>query len=277
MSTVTIGHENRQDISLYFEDHGIGLPVVLIHGYPLDGRSWEKQEQALLDAGYRVVAYDRRGFGHSSHPTIGFDYDTFTADLNVLMEHLDLHDCTLVGHSMGTGEVVRYLSRYGSARVSRGVLIESLPPYLGWSDDNPRGVERSVFERAKTAISADRPAFFKGFLDDFFNFDALRGTRVSDQAWEAAFTTSLAASPYAVHACVDAWVTDFRDDLKRIDVPILLIHGDADRVLPYSATAARMSGLVHDLTTVTVEGGPHNTPWTHPELVNRALLEFLKR
>ena len=277
MSSVTVGHENCQDITLYFEDHGIGRPVVLIHGYPLDGRSWEKQEHALLDAGYRVVAYDRRGFGNSSHTSIGFDYDTFTADLNVLMEHLDLHDSALVGHSTGTGEVVRYLARYGSSRVSRAVLIESIPPYLGRSDDNPQGVDRSVFEKTKSEIRSDRPAYFRALLDDSFNFDTLRGARVSDQAWDAAFAMSLAASPYAVYACVDTWVTDFRDDLSKIDVPVLLIHGDADRVLPYAATAGRMAAFVDDLTTLTVEGGPHNTPWTHPDLVNRALLEFLKR
>jgi non-heme chloroperoxidase len=277
MSTITVGQENGHDIEIYYEDHGIGQPVVLIHGFPLDGRSWDKQERALLEVGYRVISYDRRGFGQSSNTTVGFDYDTFTADLNTLLEHLDLREVALVGHSMGTGEVVRYLGHYGSARVSKAVLISTVPPYLGKADDNPEGVDRSGFEGVKAAIVADRPAYFKAFNDDFFNIDILGGTRVSDQAWQAAFNMALDMGPYATYACVDTWVTDFRGDLAKIDVPVLLIHGDADRVLPYAATAARLPGLVKDLTVVTVEGGPHAVTWTHPEVVNPALLDFLKR
>jgi non-heme chloroperoxidase len=276
MSTITVGQENGHDIEIYYEDHGMGSPVVLIHGFPLDGRSWDKQERALLESGYRVISYDRRGFGQSSNTTVGFDYDTFTADLKALLDHLDVRDVVLVGHSMGTGEVVRYLGRYGSGRVRKAVLISSVPPYLLKTADNPEGVDGENFEGVKAAIIADRPAYFKAFNDDFFNIDVLGGTRVSEQAWQAAFNMALDMGPFATHACVDTWVTDFRGDLAKIDVPVLLIHGDADRVLPYANTAARLPGLVKDLTVVTVEGGPHAVAWTHADVVNPALLDFLK-
>ena len=206
---------------------------MLIHGFPLDGRSWDKQERALLEAGYRVISYDRRGFGESSRTTVGFDYDTFADDLHALLEHLDLRDVALVGFSMGTGEVVRYLGRHGSGRVSKAALLASVPPYLLKTDDNPEGVDREVFEGIKAAIVADRPAYFKDFLDNFFNVDVLGGTRISEPAWQAAFAMALQAGPHAVHACVDTWLTDFRDDLAKIDVPVLLVHGDSDRILPY--------------------------------------------
>lgn len=276
MPTLTVGQENDQDIEIYFEDHGTGQAVVLIHGYPLDGRSWERQERVLLEAGYRVIAYDRRGFGLSSHPLTGFDYDTFTDDLHALLNHLDLSDVILVGFSMGTGEVTRYIGRYGTGRVRKAVLMGAIPPYLLLAPDNPEGVDRSVFEGIKAAVVADRPAYFKDFLDNFYNVDVLGGTRISDQAWQASFNTALHASPHAAYACVDTWLTDFRDDVPEFDVPVLLIHGDADRILPYAATAARLPALIEDLTFVTVEGGPHNIAWTHPDIVNPALLDFLE-
>ena len=276
MPTVTVGHENDHDIELYYEDHGSGRPVVLIHGFPLDGRSWDKQARVLLDAGYRVVSYDRRGFGKSSNVTVGFDYDTFANDLATLLDHLDLRDVVLVGFSMGTGEVTRYLGTHGSDRVAKAVLMASVPPFLLKTDDNPEGVDRSVFEGIKAAIVEDRPAYFKAFLDDFFNVDVLGGTRISESAWQAASAMALAAGPYATWACVDTWLTDFREDVGKIDVPTLLIHGDADRILPYEATAARLPGMIADLQVVTVAGGPHNIAWTHPEVVNPALLDFIK-
>ena len=276
MTMVTVGQENGHDIQLNYYDHGSGQPVVLIHGYPLDARSWEKQERVLLESGYRVISYDRRGFGESSQPTTGYDYDTFAADLNVLLEHLKLDEVVLVGFSMGTGEVVRYLGRYGSLRVSKAVLMASVPPYLLKGDANPEGVDQSVFEGIKAAIVADRPAYFKEFLDNFYNVDVLAGTRISEQAWQASFTMALAASAHAAYACVDTWLTDFREDLPKIDVPVLLIHGDADRILPYASTAARLPAMIKDLRVVTVEGGPHNIAWTFPEVVNRALLEFVR-
>jgi non-heme chloroperoxidase len=276
MAKIIVGQENNTDIEIYYEDHGMGQPVVLIHGYPLNGHSWEKQERVLLEAGYRVITYDRRGFGQSSQPVIGYDYNTFAADLNSLLEHLDLNNLVLVGFSMGTGEVTRYLGNYGSARVSKAVLMGAIPPFLLKTSDNPEGVDQSVFDGIKDAVVADRPAYFKAFLDNFYNVDVLGGTRISDQAWQNSFNVAVTASATAAYACVDTWLTDFRGDLPKIDVPTLLIHGDADRILPYAATAKRLPGLIKDLTFVTVEGGPHNIAWTHPDVVNPALLQFLK-
>jgi non-heme chloroperoxidase len=275
MPRITVGTENTAAIEIHYEDHGSGQPIVLIHGYPLNGASWEKQERVLLQAGYRVITYDRRGFGKSSQPTVGYDYDTFAADLDAVLEHLDLTDVVLVGFSMGTGEVTRYLGTYGSARVEKAVLMGAIPPFLLKTGDNPAGVDGSVFDEIKAAVVADRPAYFKNFLDNFYNVDVLGGTRISEQAWQNSFIVAVGASPYAAHACVDTRLTDFRDDLPKIDVPTLLIHGDADRILPYAATAARLPGLIEDLTVVTVEGGPHNIAWTHPDEVNSALLAFL--
>jgi len=223
-----------------------------------------------------VITYDRRGFGASSQPTVGYDYDTFVADLNTLLEHLDLNDIVLVGFSMGTGEVTRYLGKYGSGRVSKAALFGAIPPFLLKTPDNPEGVEESVFNGIKAAVIADRPAYFKDFLDNFYNVDENAGTRISDQAWQNSFIVAVGASAYAAHACVDTWLTDFRGDLPKIDVPTLLVHGTADRILPYDATAKRLPGLIEDLQFVTVEGGPHNIAWTHSEEVNKALLGFVK-
>jgi non-heme chloroperoxidase len=276
MAKVTVGQENGTDIQIYYEDHGTGQPVVLIHGYPLNGASWEKQAHVLLENGYRVITYDRRGFGQSSQPAIGYDYDTFAADLNTLLEHLDLQDIVLGGFSMGTGEVTRYLGTYGSARVRKAVLMGAIPPFLLKTADNPDGVDQSVFDGIKAAVVKDRPAYFKDFLDNFYNVDVLRAQgRISEQAWENSFIVAVNASWYAAYACVDTWLTDFRADLPKIDVPVLLVHGDSDRILPYPNTAARLPDLIKDLEFVTVEGGPHNVAWTHPEVVNPALLDFL--
>jgi non-heme chloroperoxidase len=275
MPRVKVGVENGTDIEIYYEDHGSGQPVVLIHGYPLNGRSWERQQRELLAAGYRAINYDRRGFGLSSQPTTGYDYDTFAADLNALLDHLALDEVDLVGFSMGTGEVTRYLGKYGSRRVRKAALLGAIPPFLLKTDDNPEGVDGSVFEGIKTAIVADRYTYFKDFLDNFYNVDKLGGSRISDQAWQASFNVAATASPYATYACVDTWLTDFRADLAKIDVPVLVVHGTEDRILPYESTAKRLPALVADLKLVSVKGGPHNIGWTHPEEVNPALLEFL--
>jgi non-heme chloroperoxidase len=275
MPRITVGTQNTAPIEIHYEDHGSGQPVVLIHGYPLDGNSWERQERVLLTAGYRVITYDRRGFGRSSRPTVGYDYDTFAADLNVLLEQLDLHDVVLGGFSMGTGEVARYLGRYGSARVSKALLIGTIPPFVLKRDDNPDGVNGQVFEDIKAAIAGDRYAYFKDFLDNFYNVDVLSPDRISDQAWQASFNVAAGASPYASYACVDTWLTDFRDDLPKIDVPTLVVHGTEDRILPIAATAERLPELIADARLVRVDGGPHNVSWTHPDEVNNALLGFL--
>jgi len=275
MSYVTVGAENGGDIDIYYEDHGSGQPVVLIHGYPLNGRSWERQERVLLAAGYRVIAYDRRGFGLSGKPSTGYDYDTFAADLNKLLEHLDLNDVVLCGFSMGTGEVTRYLGAYGSGRVSKAVLIGTVPPFLRKTADNPEGVDGQVFEDIKSAIVNDRYAYFGDFFDNFYNTDTYSPDRISPRAWDASFQVAVTASPYATYACVDSWLTDFRDDLPKIDVPVLVVHGTADRILPFEATAARLPSLLGDVKLVAVEGGPHNICWTHHEEINQALIDFL--
>jgi non-heme chloroperoxidase len=272
---IIVGTENSAPIEIHYEDHGSGRPVVLIHGYPLNGNSWERQERELLANGYRAISYDRRGFGRSSQPTVGYDYDTFAADLNALLEHLDLSDVALVGFSMGTGEVTRYLGAYGSKRVRKAALLGAIPPFLLKTDDNPEGVDGQVFEDIKAAIVKDRYAYFEAFLNDFYNVDALGGSRIGDRAWQASFNVAAGASPFATYACVDSWLTDFRDDLARIDVPTLVVHGTADRILPFESTAARLPDLIADVRLVRVEGGPHNIAWTHPEEVNAALLEFL--
>ena len=276
MPTVSVGQENNADIEIYYEDHGAGTPVVLIHGYPLSGRAWDKQALALLDAGYRVITYDRRGFGKSSQPTSGYAYDTFAADLNSLLEYLDLWDAVLAGHSMGTGEVTRYLSRYGSARVAKGVLVSPIPPYLVQADDNPDGVPQGLFDGFAQAARADNPAWMKGFLDNFYNIDTLRGTLVSDQALQASWNLAVSASATAAVACIGTWTIDFRDDLPKIDIPMLVIHGDADQVLPIDKTASRLPDLIKDMRLVVVEGGPHAIPWTHADQVNTALLDFIR-
>jgi non-heme chloroperoxidase len=276
MPTVTVGQENSADIEIHYEDHGAGQPVVLIHGYPLSGRAWDKQVPALLDAGYRVITYDRRGFGRSSQPVTGYDYDTFAADLNTLLDHLDLRDAVLAGHSMGTGEVTRYLGRYGSGRVAKGVLVAPIPPYLLQTGDNPEGVPLSLFDGFAAAARADTPAWMKGFLENFYNYDTLAGTLVSEQAFQASWNLAVTASAAAAVACIATWATDFRDDLPKIDVPVLVIQGDADQVLPLAKTGQRLPALLKDAHLVVVEGGPHAIPWTHAAQVNTALLGFLR-
>jgi non-heme chloroperoxidase len=275
MPHLRVGDENSGPIELYYEDHGEGPPMVLIHGYPLSGRAWDKQVPVLLEAGHRVITYDRRGFGKSSQPTSGYDYDTFAADLATLMDTLDLQDATLVGHSMGTGEVTRYLGTYGSARVARGVLVSAIPPFLLQTDDNPEGLPSGLFEGFMQTARADVPAWMKGFLDNFFNIDVYGGNRVSDQAFQANWNIATAASATAAVACIATWETDFRDDLPKIDVPILVVHGDADRTLPFANTAKRLPGLIKDMELVVVEDGPHAIAWTHSDQVNDALLQFV--
>jgi non-heme chloroperoxidase len=215
MPYVTVGTENDNDIKIYYEDHGSGQPIVLIHGYPLNSDSWEQQERVLLGAAYRVIRYDRRGFGNSSRPTIGYDYDTFAADLNALLEHLGLDDIVLAGFSMGTGEVIRYLGKYGSERVRRAVLFGAIPPFLLKTDDNPEGVDGEVFEGIKAAVVKDRYAYFKDFFDNFYNVDKLAPERISDQAWQASFNVAAGASPHASYACLVRLRRHVADGLPR--------------------------------------------------------------
>jgi non-heme chloroperoxidase len=274
---ITVGTENSADIELYYTDQGEGQPVVLIHGFPLNGESWGKQQAALLDAGYRVIAYDRRGFGASSKAGSGYDYDTFAADLHALMEDLDLKDAVLVGFSMGTGEVARYLSRYGSGRVAKAAFLGSLEPYLLKTDDNPDGAgPQDFFDGIAQSVREDRYAFIGGFFRDFYNLDDNLGSRISQEAVDASVQVANTASNAGLSAAPLTWPTDFRGDIGSIDVPALILHGTADNILPIDATARRFRTLLPDATYVEIDGAPHGLLWTHAAEVNEALLAFLR-
>ena len=275
MPYVTAGKENSGNINLYYEDHGSGAPVVLIHGYPLSGASWEKQTAALLAAGHRVITYDRRGFGKSSQPATGYNYDTFAEDLHKLVTQLGLRDFALAGFSMGGGEVARYFGKYGSSGVSKAVFISSVPPFLLKTPDNPEGVDGSVFEGIQKAVAADRYTFFTEFFKNFYNTDLLLGKRISEQAVQASWNIAAGASATASLACVPTWHEDFRKDLTRVDVPTLVIHGDADRILPIGASGLRTAKLIKGSRLLVVKDGPHCITWTHGDEVNRELLNFL--
>jgi len=275
MPYLHVGKENSGDIDLYYEDHGSGDPVVLIHGYPLSGASWERQIPHLLSAGHRVITYDRRGFGKSSQPTTGYNYDTFAEDLRKLVTHLKLHRFALVGFSMGGGEVARYIGRHGSKDVSHAVFVSSVPPFLLKTADNPEGLDASVFEGTQKAAAADRYTFFNEFFKDFYNTDVLLGKRVSEQAVHASWIVAAGASATASVACIPTWHEDFRNDLARIDVPTLVIHGDADRVVPLAASGQRTASLVKGARLTVIKDGPHAVIWTHAEEVNAELLNFL--
>jgi pimeloyl-ACP methyl ester carboxylesterase len=273
--TITVGKENSTPIELYYEDHGSGSPVILIHGWPLSGASWEKQTAALLDAGHRVITYDRRGFGRSSKPGVGYNYDTFAADLDKVIRKLDLKKVALVGFSMGSGEVTRYLGKYGTKRVRKAVLIGTLGPYLVKAADNPEGVDATVFEGIKAAIRADRPAFLMEFLRNFYNFDVTVGTLVSERVLEDNWNVAVGASAIGTVACVDCWIEDFRKNIAKNTVPTLILHGDADRILPPEATSRRQAKMIKNVTFVELPGGPHGVLWTHADRINAELVKFL--
>jgi non-heme chloroperoxidase len=275
MPYVSVGKENSAKIDLYYEDHGSGQPVVLIHGYPLSGASWEKQVPVLLTAGHRVITYDRRGFGRSSQPTAGYNYDIFTEDLHKLITHLNLREFALVGFSMGGGEVARYFGKYGSKGVSKAVIISGVPPFLLKTPDNPEGVDGSVFEGIEKAVVADRYAFFTEFFKNFYNTELLLNKRVSEQAVQASWNVAAGASATASLACVPTWHEDFRKDLSKIDVPALVLHGDADRILPINASGLRTAKLIKGARLSVVKDGPHCITWTHSEIVNPELVAFL--
>jgi non-heme chloroperoxidase len=275
MPYVNVGKENSSDIGIYYEDHGSGGAVVLIHGYPLSGASWEKQIPVLLAAGHRVITYDRRGFGKSSQPTAGYNYDTFASDLHKLVTHLKLHSFALVGFSMGGGEVARYLGKYGSKGVSNAVIISGVPPFLLKTADNPEGVDGSVFEGIQKAVATDRYAFFTDFFKNFYNTDLFLGKRVSEQAVQASWNIAAGASATASLACVPTWHEDFREDLSRIDVPTLVIHGDADRIVPITASGLRTAKLIKGARLFVVKDGPHCITWTHADEMNSELVDFL--
>lgn len=273
MPFIPVDQENDDEISIHFEDHGSGQPIVLIHGYPFSGAAWEKQEARLLAAGYRVITYDRRGFGFSSHPSIGYDYDTFADDLHSVLTELNLHNVTLIGHSMGTGEITRYLSRHGNDRVARAVFISPIPPFLLKTADNPTGLDQSIFEDFKDQIRRDRYAFITTFLKNFYNLGLLHHG-VSEEKLQVDFAIAASSSPIAFLECVDTWLTDFRADLAKVKVPSLILHGDADQILPLANTAQLMAPEIGAELKV-IEGGSHGIPWTHAEEINEEILRFL--
>jgi non-heme chloroperoxidase len=275
MPYITVGHENSGDIELYFEDHGTGQPVVLLHGFPLNGQSWERQEAALLQAGYRVIAYDRRGFGQSSKPTTGYDCDTFAHDLDAVLDALGLQDAILVGFSMGTGEVARYLGRYGSSKVAKVAFLAPLQPFLLQTDGNAGGVPQSVFDEIVAAATGDRYAFLTQFFQNFYNLDENLGTRISEDAVRHSWNVATSASWFATTAVVRTWYEDFRSDIARIDVPALILQGTADRILPIDATGRRFHQALPAADYVEIDGAPHGLLWTHSDEVNTALIGFL--
>ena len=274
-SFIKVGQENSTSIELYYEDHGSGSPVVLIHGWPLNGDAWEKQTAALLASGHRVITYDRRGFGRSSKPATGYNYDTFAADLDVVLSALDLTGVSLVGHSMGTGEITRYIGKFGTKRLRKAVLIGTLGPYLVKAHDNPEGIDASVFSGIQAGIKADRPAAMMAFLKNFYSVGGADGKLVSDLVIQANWTVAIGASPRGTLACVDAWLEDFRKDILRNDLPTMMIHGDDDRILPADFTSRRQAKMIKGVKFIEIKGGSHGLPWTHAEEINAALLEFL--
>ena len=278
MGHITVGHENSTPVELYYEDQGAGQPVVLIHGYPLDGRSWERQTRVLLDAGHRVITYDRRGFGQSSKVGSGYDYDTFAADLDTLLTTLDLRDVVLVGFSMGTGELARYVAKHGTERVARLAFLASLEPFLVQRDDNPEGLPQQGFDDIATAARTDRYAWFTRFFRDFYNIDETLGSRISEEVVRASWHTATTSAPVAAYAVVPSWLEDFRADTEAVraaGLPTLILHGTADRILPIDGQGRRLHAALPTAKYVEIEGGPHVCCVTHHAEVNRELLTFL--
>jgi non-heme chloroperoxidase len=273
---ITVGDENSTPIELYYEDHGSGPPVVLLAGWPLDSRSWEPQVHALIEAGHRVIAYDRRGFGQSSRPTEGYDFHTLAADLEALLSTLDLHDVTLIGFSLGTGELARYIGTHGTGRLRACVFIETLAPSFAKSEENPEGVDAAGVAAVQQAILDDRYAWLTGLVGDLLNLDDNLGTRVREETVRVLWTAGADASPWATWACPPGWLEDFSADIERIDVPTLILHGSADRILPIAGQGRRLHAALPGARYVEVEGGPHVMCVTHAEEVNRELLAFLR-
>ncbi|MET9310502.1 alpha/beta hydrolase [Kribbella sp. NPDC003505] len=276
MGTITVGQENSTPIELYFEDHGSGNPVVLLAGWPLDSRSWEPQLHPLLDAGHRVIAYDRRGFGRSSRPTEGYDFDRLADDLHQLLTKLDLREVTLIGFSLGTGELARYIGTHGTGRLRSCVFIETLAPSFAKSDANPEGVDQAAVSGVQQAILDDRFAWLTGLVENLLNLDDYLGKRVSEQTVRALWNAGADASPWATWACPPGWLSDFSDDITKIDIPTLILHGTADRILPINGQGRRLHAALPAARYAEIDGGPHVMGVTHAAEVNRELLAFLR-
>lgn len=267
---------NGPETEIYYQDLGQGRPVVLIHGWPLSHRMWEAQITALTEAGYRCVAYDRRGFGQSGRPAGGYDYDTFASDLDDLMTHLDLGDVALAGFSMGGGEVARYLGRYGSDRVSKAMLLGAVPPFLLKTPDNPEGVDKAVFDGMLDAVKTDRIAFLERFFPNFYN-DGPDATTVGADLIPFSKWIAWGASPVATQQCIVAFgTTDFREDLKKITVPTLIVHGDGDRIVPIEASGKRAHDMIDGSRLEVLTNAPHGFAATHTRQLNDLMLEFLR-
>jgi len=275
MPKLTVGTENKTPIELYYEDHGSGKPVVLIHGWPLSGRAWESQVPALIAAGHRVITYDRRGFGWSSQPWAGYDYDTFAADLDALLRHLDLKEVTLVGFSMGGGEVARYVGRYGTERIAKAVFAGAVPPYLYKSKDNPDGgLDDAAIAGFQAGVTGDRIAFLDQFAYGFFT--AGKELKVSEAQRQYARDIAAFASPKGTLDCITAFGrTDFREDLKKLTIPTLVIHGDSDGIVPFEVSGKRTAAAIPGAKLHIIKGGPHGINASHPKEFNDALLAFL--
>lgn len=275
MGHITVGQENSTAIELYYEDHGSGQPVVLIHGYPLDGSSWERQARELRAAGYRVITYDRRGFGRSSKVETGYDYDTFAGDLNAVLTALDLTDVILVGFSMGTGELARYAKLFGTDRIARFAFLASLEPgMLG------QGVPQSLFDGIAATAKADRFAWFTQFYQDFYNLDENLGTRISQEVVTASWNTATGSAPVAAYAVVPTWTEDFTADVAAVQAsgkPALIAHGTADNILPIDATGRPFHAVFPEAEYHEIEGAPHGMLWTHADEVNTILLSFVQK
>jgi len=275
MAYITVGQENSTPIELYYEDHGTGQVVVLVHGYPLDGSSWEKQTSALLAAGYRVVTYDRRGFGKSSKVETGYDYDTFATDLDAVLTTLDLTDVILVGFSMGTGEPARYATLFGTDRVAKFAFLAALEP--GMLDN---GVPKSLFDGIAEQAKADRFAWYSDFYNNFYNLETNLGSRVSQGVVDANWATAVASAPVAAYAVVPSWIEDFRPDVAALGAsgkPILIVHGTEDRILPIDATGRPFHAALPAAEYHEIDGAPHGMLWTHASQVNTILLAFAKK
>ena len=275
MPFLTVGRD-AGNIDIYYEDHGVGRPVVLIHGFPLSGRCWEKQMTPLIESGHRVIVYDRRGFGRSSQTIAGYNYDIFSEDLYKLIKHLDLKHPSLVGHSMGAGEVARYISRYGSHTVDRAVFISGIPPYLMQSEENPAGLSAELRSRIEAEVKHDRLSFLTGFFENMYNADVLLGSRLTEEELRYSWNIASMASPYATLKSVGLWWTDFRGCVTRINVPSLIIHGDADRTVPLEASARLLQRAIRGSRLAVIEGAPHGLLTTHAEKVNTLLVDFLR-
>lgn len=261
---------------LHYVDEGTGQPVVLIHGWPLSHRMWESTIVALVDGGYRAIAYDRRGFGDSGKPAGGYDYDSFASDLNDLMVTLDLQDAALVGFSMGGGEVARYIGRHGTGRVAKAALLGAVTPFLLKTNDNPGGADAALFDGMIAGVKKDRIGFLDAFFTNFYNWDASH-EGASDDVIPFSKSIAWIASPRATRECITAFgTTDFRADLARFDVPTLVMHGDADRIVPFDISGKKSAEMLKGSRLEVLKGAPHGFAATHPEQLNSLLLDFLK-